>query len=191
MCPFLETAIAWEVVSFRSPIVERLNTTKHHQCRLLSTSTDCSAHLASQISQSLSPALSLPNSQQGRTERAAPVGIRVHPAFSLMDNVGKLSWTQKKQNWQRRRHPGCDTTRFFKAHLCELQNVCNVLNVAHSCLPSVTRMGGICRLRNRNPQRSSEHRPFNHNKPLFSSSLSESFWLFWPFCDGCTFHQCP
>ena len=97
MCPFLESAIAWEVVSFRSPIVERLNTTKHHQCRLLSTSTDCSAHLASQISQSLSPALSLPNSQQGRTERAAPVGIRVHPAFSLMDNVGKLSWTQKNK----------------------------------------------------------------------------------------------
>lgn len=185
ICPFLESAIAWEVVSFHSPIVERdLNTTKHHlSCRLLSTSTDIIQPL-SPSSQSLSPARSLPNSQPGRTEKAAPVGTRVHPAFSLMDNVGKLSWTPKKQNWQRRRRPGCDTTRFFKGHLCEWQNVskcikmsyCNVLNVAHSCLqPSVTRMGGICRLRNRNPQRSSEHRPFNHNKPLFSSSLSESF----------------
>ena len=83
ICPFLESAIAWEIVSLRQPIpiLERdlLKTTQHR------------LSLAHLLFQSLSPALSLPNSQQGRTERAAPVGIQVHPAFSLMGNVGKLS----------------------------------------------------------------------------------------------------
>ena len=125
ICPFLESAIAWEIASLRQPIpiLERdlLKTTQHH------------LSLAHLLFQSLSPALSLPNSQQGRTERAAPVGIQVHPAFSLMGNVGKLSCTKK--NIGKDGDSRDATHNFSKAIFvnCKMSKcVVLVLTVAHS-----------------------------------------------------------